>query len=55
MKTTEPNKWVIIEEKFKNRTIFSVSDGEVGERTFSYDFETKKEAENKLEQLNKTL
>lgn len=43
--------WQIIKENFKNEIWYSVSDGKVGERTFSYDYRTKKEAETKLKKL----
>ena len=41
--------WVIIKEKSVQGTVeYSVSDGAVGERTFSYNFKTLKEATAKL-------
>lgn len=44
--------WVIIKEKSVQGTVeYSVSDGAVGERTFSYNFKTLKEATAKLRGL----
>lgn len=45
------NDWIIIEEELHNGIWFSVSDGEVGKRAFSYDFRTREEALAKFKEL----